>query len=110
YKSGRKSPIIYIGTTGKGGNRPARSAIEKATEAFSDLHGVKEIKVHIATSTARRATRTWEHLESALLAMFRDLHWELPKYNKRKGSITHVDDIDLFSHTALRKIILQFKE
>jgi hypothetical protein len=108
YRSGRKSHIIYIGTTGKGGNRPATSAIEKASEAFSELRGVKEIKVHIATSKRRRAVRTWEHLESALLAMFRDLHYELPKYNKRKGSIAHVEDISLFSVRALKKLILQF--
>ncbi|MGH9756455.1 MAG: hypothetical protein ACRD4M_01855 [Candidatus Acidiferrales bacterium] len=110
YKSGRRSHVIYIGTTGKGGNRPATSAIEKASEAFNELRGVKEIKVHIATTKGRKAVRTWEHLESALLATFRDLHYELPKYNKRKGSIAQVDDISLFRHQALRNIILQFVE
>lgn len=110
YKSGRKSTIIYIGTTGKGGNRPATSAIEKASDAFSELHGVKEIKVHIATSKGRKAVRTWEHLESALLATFMDLHWGLPKYNKKKGSIKYTDDISLFRNRALRKMILQFAD
>ena len=106
YKSGRKSTIIYIGTTGKGGNRPATSAIEKASDAFNELHGVKEIKVHIATSKSRKAVRTWEHLESALLATFMDLHWGLPKYNNKKGSIKYTDDISLFRNRALRKMIL----
>jgi hypothetical protein len=108
YKSGRRSYVIYIGTTGKGGARPATSAIEKASEAFSELHGVKEIKVHIATCKGRRAVRTWEHLESALLAVFRDLHYELPKYNKRKGSVADTDDISLFSVKALKRLILEF--
>ena len=31
YDSGERSHIIYIGTTGKGGRRPATSAIDKAS-------------------------------------------------------------------------------
>lgn len=108
YQSGRKSHIIYIGTTRKGVRRPAASAVDKASEAFSELRGVNEISVHVATCRGRRAMRTWEHLESALLAMFRSLHFELPKYNKRKGSVTREEDIHLFRHKALQKVILQF--
>lgn len=108
YESGRRSHIIYIGTTGKGGHRPATSAIDKASEAFTELRGVKEIRVHIATCKGRKAVATWEHLESALLAMFRELHFELPIYNKKKGSVTNTDDISLFRNKALRKLLLQF--
>jgi hypothetical protein len=108
YHSGARSHIIYIGTTGKGGRRPATSAMDKASDAFYELRGVKEIRVHIATSKARKAVRTWEHLESALLATFRQMHWELPTYNKRKGSFANTDDIKLFSEKALKKIILEF--
>lgn len=110
YDSGERSHIIYIGTTGHGGRRPATSAIDKASEAFSELRGVKEIRVHIATCRGRKAVRTWEHLESALLAMFRQMHWELPKYNKRNGSVANTADIDLFREKALKKLILQFAE
>jgi hypothetical protein len=110
YDSGARSHIIYIGTTGKGGRRPATSAIDKASDAFYELRGVKEIRVHIATCKARKAVRTWEHLESALLAMFRQMHWELPKYNKRKGSFANTDDIELFSEKALKKMILEFAD
>ena len=108
YDSGARSHIVYIGTTGKGSRRPATSAVEKASEAFYELRGVKEIRVHIATSKARKAVRTWEHLESALLAMFRQMHWELPKYNKRKGSFANTEDIELFREKALKKMILKF--
>jgi hypothetical protein len=108
YHSGARSHIVYIGTTGKGGRRPATSAIDKASAAFYELRGVKEIRVHIATSKARKAVRTWEHLESALLAMFRQIHWELPKYNKRKGSFANTEDIELFREKALKKMILKF--
>jgi len=71
---------------------------------------VKEIRVYIATCKARKAVRTWEHLESALLAMFRQMHWELPRYNRRKGAFASTDDIELFSEKALKKMILEFAD
>jgi hypothetical protein len=92
--------------TEKGSRRPAASAVDKASEAFSDLHGVKEIEVHIVTCRGRKRMRTWEYLESALLATFRDLHWALPKYNKKKGAKRKKR---LFRDEALRKLILQFE-
>ena len=110
YASGKRSRIIYIGTTGKGARRPATSAIDKANAAFGELRGVKEIRVHIATCQGRKATRTWEHLESALLATFREMHWELPWYNKRKGSIKNTEDIHLFRPKALKKILMPFAD
>jgi hypothetical protein len=110
HLSGKRSHIVYIGTTGKGGNRPATSAIEKASEAFSELHGVKEIKVHIASCRGRKAMKTWQHLESALLATFKDLHYELPIYNKKTGSVDHMEDIHLFRLKALQKVIRQFAD
>ena len=58
YPNGR-SRIIYIGTTGKGTRRPATSAVDKASEAFGTLRGVKEIEVYIVTSGGRKAVRTW---------------------------------------------------
>src|SRR5580692_11340335 len=70
YKNGR-SRILYIGTTKKGGNRPAASAVNKASEAFYKLQGVKTIDVHIVTCTPRKAMQTWKLLESALLNTFR---------------------------------------
>jgi hypothetical protein len=110
YKSGKRSRIIYIGTTGKGARRPATSAVDKASEAFVELHGVREIKVFIASCRGRKAMRTWEHLESALLATFREIHWGLPKYNKRKGSVKYTEDIHLFRLAALQKLIGKFAD
>jgi len=108
YESGRRSRIIYIGTTGVGASRPAASAVGKASEAFANLRGVRKIEVHIATCQARRATRTWLQLESALLATFRDLHYELPRYNKKKGSYRFGEEVSLFQRRALEKMIQQF--
>ena len=110
YASGKRSYIIYIGTTGKGASRPAASAVHKASEAFHDLRGVKRIGVHIATCRGRKRMRTWEHLESALLAAFTGIHFELPRYNKRKGSMPHTEDIRFFRQKALEKLIRQFSD
>jgi hypothetical protein len=106
YKNGR-SPIVYIGTTGKGAGRPATSAVDKASEAFADLHGVKRIEVYIVTCSRRKAMKTWLHLESALLYTFRNLYFELPTYNKKKGSAKHTKD-RFFRRSALENVILQF--
>lgn len=108
YHSGKRSRIIYIGTTGKGARRPATSAVDKASEAFSELHGVKRIEVYIATCAGRKAMKTWKHLESALLATFMAIHFELPTYNKKKGSGWDIDDATLFRPKALRNLILKF--
>ena len=45
-----------------------------------------------------------------MLATFRDLHYELPIYNKKKGSVDHSEDIRLFRLKALQKLILQFSD
>jgi hypothetical protein len=107
YTNG-KSRIIYIGTTGKGTRRPATSAVDKASEAFGELHGVREIEAFIVTSTSRKAVRTWEHLESSLLAIFLGRYLQLPKYNKKRGSIRYAEDVTLFKRKALEKILLRF--
>ena len=94
----------------KGGSTSGDIGDRQGERRTYELRGVKEIRVHIATCKARKAVRTWEHLESALLAMFRQMHWELPKYNKRKGSFANTDDIELFSEKALKKMILEFAD
>jgi hypothetical protein len=103
YKNGR-SRILYIGTTKKGGNRPAASAVNKASEVFYKLRGVKTIDVHIVTCAPRRAMQTWKRLESALLDTFRNRYFQLPKYNKIRPTPRQ----GLFSIRALGKIIDKF--
>ena len=110
YPSGLRSRIIYIGTTGEGARRPATSAVDKATQAFSELRGVKTIEVHIATCRGRKgAKKVWQHLETGLLRTFRKLHFDIPKYNKQKGSPKFVED-KIFRQDALEKLILQFAD
>src|ERR1700730_18840945 len=108
YPYGR-SRIIYIGTTGKGTRRPATSAVNKASEAFGKLRGVREIEAYIVTSGTRKGqSRTWEHLESSLLAVFVGRYHRLPWYNKKRGSIRYAEDVTLFKRKALEQIILRF--
>jgi hypothetical protein len=104
YRNGR-SRIIYIGTTGKGAGRPAASAVNKASQAFSELYGVKTIEVHIATCDSRPAVKTWKKLESALIDTFRTRYFQLPRYNKVRPK--HKDG--LFKRRALETLIEQFE-
>ena len=78
--------------------------MNKASEAFGTLHGVKKIEVYIVTCSRRKALQSWLYLESALLYTFRKEYFELPKYNKQRGSHS-----DLFRRSALEKVILQFE-
>jgi hypothetical protein len=107
YKHGR-SRIIYIGTTGHGTRRPATSAVDKASEAFGELRGVREIDVYIVTSGGRNRVRTWEHLESSLLVIFLARCHQLPHYNKKTGSIRYSEDVTLFKRKTLEQILLRF--
>jgi len=107
HRSGRRSHIIYIGTTGKGAGRPAASAVNKASQAFYKLRGVRTIEVHLVTCAGRKATPTWRHLESALIHAFENIHYQLPKFNKQRPSFDERKDT-LFKQQALQKIIYQF--
>jgi len=102
YKNGR-SRILYIGTTKKGAGRPAASAVNKASEVFYKLHGVKTIEVHIATCAKRK--NSWKRLESSLIDAFRKRYFELPKYNKVRPKV----DEELFGSRALQKVIARFE-
>jgi len=105
YKSGFRSRIIYIGTTGKGAGRPAASAVNKASQAFGELFGVKTIEVHIATCAGRPAVKTWKVLESALIDAFWKRYFELPRYNKARPKMKN----DLFNRRGLEGVIQQFE-
>lgn len=104
YKNGR-SRILYIGTTKKGAGRPATSAVNKASEVFYKLHGVKTIDVHIATCAKRKKVQTWKRLESALLDAFRKRYFELPKYNKVRPKPSE----GLFGANALENLVARFE-
>jgi hypothetical protein len=100
-----RSKIIYIGTTKKGAGRPASSAVNKASEVFYHLHGVRTIDVHVVTCAAHGRKQTWKKLEAALVDAFRQKYLQLPKYNKVRPRPIE----GLFSPNALRKLITRFE-
>ena len=53
--------------------------------------------------------KTWEELESALLATFPEIHFELSNYDKRKGHMKNTDNIHVFCVKALKRMIKQFE-
>jgi flavin-binding protein dodecin len=111
YRDGRSktlgwSSILYIGTTKTGAGRPAASAVNKASEAFYHLHGVKTIDVHIVTCAAHNQKYTWKHLEAALLDAFWKRYFNLPQYNKVKPK----HEEGHFGSRPLTKLIAQFEK
>jgi hypothetical protein len=110
YKSGKRTHILYIGTTGKGARRPATSAVAKAMSIFGDVRGVKQIGVYLLNSDSRPSVRTWQKLESALLAAFCQRYYELPMKNKKRGEYAHEEDIRYFRRENLVKILRLFED
>ncbi len=104
YDGGR-SHILYIGTTGKGAGRPIASAVRKAMLIFGDVRGVKQIGVYLLNSRSRRSVKTWEKLESALLAVFRQTYLQLPRENRKRGEYSREEDIRYFRRLDLLKIL-----
>jgi hypothetical protein len=101
-----RSRIIYIGTTKRGAGRPAASAVNKASEVFYHLRGVRTIDVHTVTCHANNQKHAWKKLEAALIDTFRRRYFQLPKYNKVRPK--HVEG--LFNPNALQKLIEQFEQ
>ena len=110
YKSGRRTHVLYIGTTGKGARRPAVSAVAKAMATFGDRRGVKQIGVYLVNSGSRRNVRSWQKLESALLALFCQRYYELPIENKKHGEYVNEEDIQYFRRENLLRILRLLEE
>jgi hypothetical protein len=110
YPSGERTHVLYIGTTRKGARRPAASAVEKAMAMFGSVRGVKQIGIYLLNSESRRNVKTWQKLESALLAIFRQRYFRLPQENKKRGEYGNEEDIRYFKRENLLKILRVFEE
>jgi hypothetical protein len=107
YRDG-DSRIVYIGTTKNGMGRVATSAAAKAEEIFgSRTHGVKELQVHVIRCKGRQNVETWKVLERALLLTFKNMHGEVPKYNKqgRGRGFRARKEFDYFTKGNLESIL-----
>jgi len=81
------------------------SAVAKAMSIFGDVRGVNQIGVYLLNSDSRPSVRTWQKLESALLATFCQRYYELPIENKKRGEYVHEEDIRYFRREDLVKIL-----
>ena len=103
YRHGR-SAIVYIGTTEKGANRIAQSAVNKAHQILAE-HGFNTLRFFVITCTPIKRVRTWKKLERALILTFRCLYGEPPIGNTAGKKYKWDDEKDYFKVSALEKAI-----
>lgn len=108
YRDG-KSRIVYIGTTGKGVDRIAKSVAYRAQNVLR-RRGLRELDVHIVSCGARPGMRSWEYLEDALLAAFRGLYHQLPNQNRQGKRLRWGEKLDrLFRRRAVERVLRHFE-
>lgn len=108
YRDG-KSRIVYIGTTGKGVDRIAKSVAYRAQNVLQ-RRGLRKLDVHIVSCSARPGMRSWQHLEDALLAAFRGLYHELPDQNRQGKRLRWGEKFDrFFKRSAIERILRHFE-
>ncbi len=102
YEFGKKSKIVYIGTTENGIRRIAESIADKAGEKLT-VFGVHSLEARIVTCTPKRHVKTWKVLESACLLAFRDKFGGVPKYNKHGIKLQEGKEFQYFSKERINK-------
>lgn len=112
YGDGLKSRIVYIGTTKRGADRFAVSAVERG-KSILQHHGIRQVKVYTVTCKGvRGAKTTWRKLEDAFLYNFRQYYFCKPLLNKQGGP-AHKEEIAPYFSTSqaekkIEKIISYF--
>jgi hypothetical protein len=104
YSYGRRSPIIYVGTSKKGAARIGQSIIDKGAQAL-ESHGVKRIDAYLVTCQLRKKVAIWKKLESALLIVFRERYGKMPRYNSRLSNKPETDEWEYFSRDGLVELL-----
>lgn len=84
YEHGLKSRIVYIGTTKRGADRFAVSAVERG-KSILQHHGITQVKVYIVTCEGIKGAKTWKKLEDAFLYNFHQCYFCKPLLNKQWG-------------------------
>ncbi len=103
-----KSRIVYIGTTGQGLDRIAKSTAYRARYVLR-IRGVKSFDVFIATCTRRPRVKTWEQFERALLVLFRQVYGRPPRCNELGKRTREGQLFNLFNRTRLKSILKEFE-
>src|SRR5204862_3612010 len=96
YQNGRRSHIVYMGTTRRGVRRIASSAAWKADILLSH-HGQRDLEFYIVTCCAHSKARAARKLERALLIRFRERFGELPLGNKAGKRCDWNDEREYYS-------------
>ncbi len=102
-----RSRIVYIGTTKRGADRFAVSAVERGRDVLF-RHGIHQIKVYTVTCQGARGVKTWRKLEDAFLYNFREYYGCKPLLNKQCGPRRKEDVATCFQESKIEKIIKHF--
>ena len=106
---GKKSHIVYIGTTKKGSDRMLGSASHQGKKILCK-HGIKELKFFVVTCTKLQKVKTWHKLERALLITFRSMFGTVPQCNNQGNKMRWTDERDYFTEDRLKTVIKQLSE
>jgi hypothetical protein len=107
YGDGLKSRIVYIGTTKRGADRFAVSAVERG-KSILQHHGITQLKVYTVTCKGVRGAKTWRKLEDAFLYNFHEYYSCKPLLNKRRGPKRKEKIDSSFREARIEKIIAHF--
>jgi hypothetical protein len=109
YKRGR-SRILYIGTTQNGIDRIAISVAYRSRKIFS-LRGARDFDVHVVSCKGRSGLKSWGLLERALIAQFRERHWQVPYCNDSLKNQDWDDHFEkFFRPKALKQVLANFEK
>jgi hypothetical protein len=78
-------------------------------EKILRTRGCPQFHIYVASCKSRSGLRGWEYLEDALLALFRQYYYELPKCNDKGKSLRFDTKLRrLFKQESLEKLIMLF--
>jgi hypothetical protein len=108
---GKKSRIVYIGTTEKGINRIAGSAAHRGRELLTQW-GIHQLSFYVVQiPRGRRGVRaSWEKLERALIQGFKDRFWEAPLLNKQGKNADWEQYYRYFPRDQVYRLIENYSE
>ena len=109
YEFGKKSHIVYIGTTKKGSDRMLESASQQGKKILCEP-GIKELKFFVVTCRKLQKVKTWPKLERALLITFRSMFGTVPQCNKQGNKMSWTDEHDYFTEDRLKTVIKRLSE
>lgn len=107
--TGRKSRIVYIGTTKNGLGRIGSSAgaiADKLLFSEDKIHGLNQIEFYVVYSKkGRQKTQYWKELERALILLHREYFGAIPIGCKHGKNLKWTNEGNYFNLELLRRTI-----